>query len=323
MDLSRCLCLIFLISNFYGLVLSSIGDQSTRFRECLSKCFSKNCSSPTLEQKFVNQQNYPEKLLAWSCSDECKYNCMWDAVALFQKHEHQVPQFYGKWPFVRILGLQEPASVIFSILNLIPHILMQIKFRKSVTKLAPMFSIWTLYGLVSINTWTWSTVFHARDNPFTEMMDYFCAFSVVSFSLLAFFIRLFGSHSWKSVISTAFCVAMFIWHVYNMAFVHFDYGYNMIINISVGAVNSICWLAWCYWHRKDYQHVSKCVTTVLLLNASIALELLDFSPILWTLDSHALWHLSTSPIHFIWYSFIIEDCKILAAKSKITDKKAV
>lgn len=30
-------------------------------------------------------------------------------------------QYYGKWPFTRVLGVQEIASVIFSIANFIPH----------------------------------------------------------------------------------------------------------------------------------------------------------------------------------------------------------
>ena len=30
-------------------------------------------------------------------------------------------QFHGKWPFHRFLGMQEPASVLFSLLNLLAH----------------------------------------------------------------------------------------------------------------------------------------------------------------------------------------------------------
>ena len=47
-------------------------------------------------------------------------------------------------------------------------------------------------------------------------------------------------------------------------------------------------------------------------DASVLLELLDFAPLLWTLDSHALWHLTTAPIHLVWYDFVIRDCAHLA-----------
>ncbi len=121
-----------------------------------------------------------------------------------------------------------------------------------------MHRVWTLYGLVSVNTWFWSTVFHSRDSEFTERMDYFCAFSVVSFSLAAFLLRLLGTDwNWKAVSSCVACAAVFFRHIYHMGFVKFDYGYNMAVNISVGAVNSVCWLAWCAWHWKDRPYVKK------------------------------------------------------------------
>ena len=47
-----------------------------------------------------------------------------------------------------------------------------------------------LFFKVCLNCWVWSTVFHARDTPFTEMMDYFSAFSTVLFSFYAMVIRL-------------------------------------------------------------------------------------------------------------------------------------
>jgi hypothetical protein len=52
-----------------------------------------------------------------------------------------------------------------------------------------MYGVWLVYGATCVNAWFWSTVFHTRDIAFTEMMDYFCAFSIVLFSLLAFLLR--------------------------------------------------------------------------------------------------------------------------------------
>ena len=108
---------------------------------------------------------------------------------------------------------------------------------------------------------------------------------------------------------------MFLRHVYNMGFVHFDYGYNMKLNVAVGALNSVCWLVWCYRKRERLRHVRSCAYAVLLLNASVLLELLDFAPLLWVLDSHALWHATTAPIHFVWYDFVIKDCLYLARQA--------
>ena len=143
-------------------------------------------------------------------------------------------------------------------------------------------------------------------------MDYFCAFSIVTYSLLAFLLRLVGTDNSKAVVAaTGGCAAIFAHHIYNMAFVHFDYGHNMVVNVAVGAVNSVCWLTWaaCYWRAMP--HVKFAVASVILVNLTILLEVLDFAPFLWTFDSHSLWHLSTAPIHILWYRFAIADCKYL------------
>ncbi len=68
-------------------------------------------------------------------------------------------------------------------------------------------------------------------------------------------------------------------------------------------------------------HFFKAALAVLLLNASVLLELLDFAPLLWTFDSHALWHATTAPVHFIWYSFLIDDALFLMAERKIREEK--
>ena len=56
------------------------------------------------------------------------------------------------------------------------------------------------------------------------------------------------------------------------------------------------------WHRRRY--VWKCVASVMAGCCFVALELLDFPPLFWTLDAHALWHLSTVPIPLLWYRYV-------------------
>jgi len=145
---------------------------------------------------------------------------------------------------------------------------------------------------------------------FTERMDYFCAFSVVSYSLAAFFLRLLGTDwNWRAISAAFACASVFVRHVYHMGFVKFDYGYNMLVCVSVGLVNSVCWLAWCAWHWKTRRKAAPwAALSVLAALFTTVLELLDFPPIMWTFDSHALWHASTAPIHFSWYTFAIQDC---------------
>ena len=61
--------------------------------------------------------------------------------------------------------------------------------------------------------------------------------------------------------------------------------------------------------------------SVAAMDVTILLEVLEFEPILWTFDSHALWHLSTAPIHVATYTFAIEDCKLLQKEKELLLKQ--
>lgn len=76
------------------------------------------------------------------------YSCMWRTTNAFITRNWPVPQFYGKWPFVRFLGMQEPASVLFSLFNFLSHFWMIRKFREDVRKDSPMFYVWHVFCAV-------------------------------------------------------------------------------------------------------------------------------------------------------------------------------
>lgn len=71
-----------------------------------------------------------------------------------------------------------------------------------------------------------------------------------------------------------------------------------------GMVNLLWWLCWCWQNRRTLPYWWKCGLVVLLLHGLALLELLDFPPMLWVLDAHAVWHLSTIPVHFLFYRFV-------------------
>eukprot|EP01051_Picozoa_sp_SAG22_P022592 SAG22_NODE_5469_length_1008_cov_1.246425_2_plen_120_part_00 len=61
-------------------------------------------------------------MLAWSCPDECRYDCMHEQTAARVAAGKPVQQYFGKWPFLRLGAVQEPAAVLFSVLNLLAHL---------------------------------------------------------------------------------------------------------------------------------------------------------------------------------------------------------
>lgn len=70
-------------------------------------------------------------------------------------------------------------------------------------------------------------------------------------------------------------------------------------------VNLLWWLCWCWQNRRTLPYWWKCGLVVLLLHGLALLELLDFPPMLWILDAHAVWHLSTIPVHFLFYRLVL------------------
>ena len=301
--------LLLLLLKSLDLVSSSWGDQSSYFRGCVRNCQENTCSS----DHWLEGQGMGERLLGWSCPEDCGYFCMWDTVEVMQKRHGQVPQFHGKWPFVRVWGVQEPASVLFSMLNLLTNGMMLRWFLSRVPSSSPMYWVWVTYSLTAINSWVWSIVFHARDTPTTEMMDYFSAFSTVLFSLLAFFLRMLVGQDNQAAMTlvTSLILAFFYHHLYQMAWIKFDYGYNMTVNVIVGAVNCLSWLVWLFREARREgaePHILAGVMAIVLVAASVGLELLDFPPLMWVLDSHSLWHLATAPLPLLWFRFVVGDC---------------
>ncbi|XP_074622399.1 post-GPI attachment to proteins factor 3-like isoform X1 [Acropora palmata] len=298
---------------------SSRGDKSYPFRMCVKEC-----------RRGCHLDEYPGKLplyltiFWWDCEDECKYQCMHKVTAANLQSNKAVQQFYGKWPFVRFLGIQEPASVFFSIFNAVGHILGWRRLRSCVPSTDyDMHWVWKIYFVISLNAWLWSAVFHTRDLIWTEKMDYFCATSLVMFSLFGCLMRVIGLQNKISCICVGlFLLCLFSGHVFYLAFIKFDYGYNMKFNVTIGIINLCSWLSWCYKNYHQQGYVWKCallnITTFLLLG----LELGEFPPILWILDAHALWHLGTAPICYFWYSFLLDDAKQQLATRRKRKKSA-
>uniref|UniRef100_A0A8V1A508 Post-GPI attachment to proteins factor 3 n=1 Tax=Gallus gallus TaxID=9031 RepID=A0A8V1A508_CHICK len=105
----------------------------------------------------------------------------------------------------------------------------------------------------------------------------------------------------------AFLLLFLACHISYLTLVRFDYGYNMAANVAIGLLNLLWWLWWCLRNRPRLPHVWKCAVVVLLLQAGALLELLDFPPLFWVLDAHALWHISTVPLNILFYSFLVDD----------------
>ncbi|KAF9228855.1 Per1-like protein [Gyrodon lividus] len=319
-----CVCtLAFLVTAVYG----SSGDRSTEFQNCLSTCYGDHCHPSTILPLDL-------RLTRWTCTDDCKYRCMHMLTDKAVRLGQNIQQYYGKWPFWRFLGIQEPASVVFSLWNLWFHLQGARQIHQRMPVEHPFRQYYLTWAYISINAWVWSAVFHTRDLPRTEKLDYFSAALAILYTLYYTVIRVTNlypsglespskpENNTRSRIHLAWstlCIIIYLSHItYLNLLPRFDYTYNMIFNLALGLSHNILWLLYFLpvpflrrfpYAPKTYRppFAYKAGIFVLFTTAASTLELFDFPPIGGILDAHSLWHLSTVPIVKFWYEFLIED----------------
>lgn len=253
------------------------------------------------------------RLTLWSCEENCGYECMRENHALRLARGEQVVKYYGKWPFVRVLGTQELFSSLFSVANAIPHAQYYVLLRTLAPDASPLKTLWRVSAAINVHTWFWSAVFHARDCTLTERLDYFCASMAIAFGVFIALQRALGIRGgvarWASLATVG---ALYAAHVSYMQWVRFDYGWNMKVSISAMGVYTLLWIIWAARARRA-PHRWKLLAGLGCLWASASLEVFDFAPFWDLVDAHAVWHGLTVPLAYLHYSFVADDCRAQAA----------
>lgn len=254
------------------------------------------------------------RLLWWTCSSNCDYVCQHIITARRLSRDppmlSPVVQYHGKWPFHRLLGVQEPFSVIFSLLNLLAHRNGLVKIRNAIPKSYPLRKYYVAFGYIGLVSWSLSMVFHTRDFDLTERLDYFAAGAGVLYGLYYSPIRIFRLDKREPRVKqsvlrfwTILCAFLYIAHVSYLTLWRWDYTYNMAANVAVGVIQN---LLWSVFSVQRYQKLKKPWAAwpgliVAWIVLAMSLELLDFPPIKGMLDAHSLWHLGTVGPTVWWY----------------------
>ncbi|GAP86102.1 putative mn2+ homeostasis protein per1 protein [Rosellinia necatrix] len=307
-------------------VEASFGDKLPEFRECVKVCKRENCD-PNNDPTPIPLHH---RLLQWSCAQECDYTCQQIVTARRAAAGRPVAQFHGKWPFVRVLGVQEPFSVLFSLGNLAAHQNGLARLRERVPPGYPLRPYYELFGYFGTVAWVFSTIFHTRDFHATEQLDYFGAGASVLYGMYYALVRVarldLPTPRRRSFLRlwTALCCALYLAHICYLKFWDWNYTYNMTANVVVGMVHNTLWsfFSWQRWRQTRQNWAiwpSMLVGWVML---AMGLELLDFPPLWGALDAHSLWHLGTIAPTIFWYSFMIKDCHDMARIAKLKESKA-
>lgn len=330
---SRALLLFAALSSLVAALDASAGDADPIYRSCVEKCESSGCVGDKCFQhckfssdgKPIDGPWYLQEPLYlrwkhWDCQSDCRYQCMLVREEERQKLGHEPVKYHGKWPFKRVYGFQEPVSVAFSALNLAVHfhgwlsffILMYYKLpvRPDKRTYYEYTSLWHVYGLLSMNSWFWSSVFHSRDVDFTEKLDYSSAVALLGFSLILAVLRAFNVRDEAArVMVAAPLIAFVTTHILYLNFYKLDYGLNMKVCVAMGIGQLLLWAVWAgvTWHPSRW----KLWVVVVGGAAAMLLEIYDFPPYLGYVDAHALWHATTIPLTYLWWSFIRDDADFM------------
>lgn len=344
------LCLLF------GSSAGSPGDDLDEFQDCKFQCDLASCreQGPDYVEKeniqnhmlYYRYMNYRSdwtfdemplntfyRGLLWDCEQNCDYQCQRLVTNERKRNDEEILQFHGKWPFLRLFGIQEVASAIFSLGNLIVHL---IGMKKIINRLSSnidsdlkyLFINTLCISIVTNLAWIFSTIFHVRDFLVTERLDYYFAGLTVLSGFHGIGARLFNLHlperkvqRWLFTIS---CIIAYCGHVYRLV-VDWLYTYNMQANITIGILQNLFLVFLClrlyneykcldpedkklknHLHYLDkvlfYGYFSKSsklytlypLLLSLLVTLGMSLEVFDFPPFFFDLiDAHSLWHLVT------------------------------
>lgn len=85
---------------------------------------------------------------------------------------------------------------------------------------------------------------------------------------------------------------------------------NILLHFQ-GILTGVGWIIWYLSQRRKRRYSWKILLFQVLVAISLLLEVNDFPPLLWVLDAHALWHLSTVLPTVLLYSFLIDDTQAL------------
>ena len=255
------------------------------------------------------------RVILWTCPENCSYTCQ-HAVTDFRLERdppylQPVVRFYRKWPFYRILGLQEAASVLFSLLNIFIHQWGIRALKSRIPADYPLRKYYLGFGYVGLAAWTCSLFFHARDVDLTERLYYLSTSAQAVYGLYYAPIRVFrleyperlGGYAgailrfWTTLCVSAYA-ALFAYQV-----LWFDRPVIIAATVVLEIAAAAIWTAFASYRFLITDELWTAWPAFIsgLNIAVLGLRSLDFPPWRRVIDAHAVRHLASAVPIFWWY----------------------
>lgn len=318
----RSLFLFLICSLILEFIDGSYGDLDYNFVRCSQNLFREWCSKAVSSTPLRLLSN---SIVPWTCAEACEYECMSNITSERVRRKLNIYKYYGHWPFIRYWGVEEIASVIFSILNGISHFCFAVQYLyrfaiwKSIgeTQTCSFMYNWIFfYSLSAIMAWAMSAIYHSKKTSESTKWDLIFALGVIISGLMLVIRKLLGPKvsimvTYSLIIATA---ALFAFRAQGIYDGNVSFDSHMKSCIILFTVTSVLWSYWAgFVGRKSlFSRFSwpsfqsprwLCLLCNAWLLAAALLELFDFPPILGIFDAHSLWHAATVPLGPLWYRF--------------------
>ncbi|KAF8780216.1 hypothetical protein HU200_001884 [Digitaria exilis] len=235
----------------------------------------------------------------WNCKSECRYHCMMEREN--ERTELGLPpvKYHGKWPLKRASVFQEPLSAALSALTLVVQfngwlsffllLYYKLPLRPETHKTYYEYTgLWHIYGLLAMNSWFWSAIYHSCDTVWTEKLHFSSAAAFLGYSLILTILRTLN-------LSLAFVTT----HILYLNFYQLDKGLNMKVCTVISIAQCILWALWAGV-------------------VSVFLDAYDIPPRWGYVDGRAICLAVAIPLSYLWWSFAKEDAEMRT--SAITKK---
>lgn len=331
MGLFDCLMFFSALLLFLGRTLGATsGDADPIYKACVEKCEKtgciedqcfNNCNFASDKKKlseglwYLQEQSYLQRKERDCCIDCRDHSMLWREGERLRTGEKPI-KYHRKWPLRRLFGIQEPVAVALSSLNLAVIFHGWVSFFILVSYKLPLSpngktyyeytGLWHVYAFLSMTSWFWSAVFHARYADLTERLYYSSTVAFLGFALIMAIIRTLNVMTEAArVMLAAPLIAFVITHILYLNVVELNYVLNLVVVSIIAAATLLIWAIWAGVSR----HPSRWKMGVVVAGSALAmlLEMIDFPPYNGLVDGHALWQAITAPVTCIWWSFVRDD----------------
>ncbi|RDX76560.1 Post-GPI attachment to proteins factor 3, partial [Mucuna pruriens] len=298
------------------------------------RCFP-NCKFSLDEVPISHPWNMLEPIyVQWKkgdCQSDCKYHCMLDREKERELLNKDPVKFHDKWPFKRMYGIQEPASMGFSALNLAMHFHGWMSFFTLLYNKLPLkagkkpyyeyANLWHVYGILSLNSWFWSVIFHSRYYELTKRLHYSSSVVLLGYSFILAILRSFNiKEEAIRVMIPAPMISFVTTHIMYLNSFKLDYEWNLKVCVLITVAQLATWAIWSGGSNHPSQWKLRFI--VLIGSLAMSLEIYDFPPYQGLLDAHALKQAITIPLTCLWWSFIKDDATFLTSNHLTNSKKS-